>query len=116
MWRDKEMTSHLAYRYNRTHDPDLLEDIFDGTHFGNLRKRNVSWEGEEATPPRKYFEADTELALGLGTDGIPLFQRSPVDCWPLIITNHSMPDYLRNQKEHQICCGLIPGTPETSTA
>ncbi|KAJ9097791.1 hypothetical protein QFC19_006659 [Naganishia cerealis] len=77
MWRDKEACQHLAYRATRTHDPDLLEDVFDGKHFEALLETNVTWAGSEVEPPRRYFENDTDIALGLGTDGIPLFSRSP---------------------------------------
>lgn len=69
----------------------------------------MSWGGKEVHPPRKYFAETTELVLGLGTDGIPLFKKSPVDCWPLLVTNYTLPDHLRTHKDNMICCGLIPG-------
>lgn len=109
MWRNKEASDLLQYRHRRTHDPEMLEDIFDGRHFGNLQNSNVTWAGKEVQPARRYFSNPSEIALGLGTPGISLFNKSPVDCWPLLLTNYSLPDYLRNRKENMICCGLIPG-------
>ncbi|KAJ9103721.1 hypothetical protein QFC20_004725 [Naganishia adeliensis] len=53
MWRNKEACELLKYRDERTHDPDMMEDIFDGRHFANLRNSNVTWAGKEIMPPRR---------------------------------------------------------------
>ncbi|KAJ9105994.1 hypothetical protein QFC19_003329 [Naganishia cerealis] len=71
--------SKLAYRTSRNRDPDLTEDIFDGEHFNSLLHTYVSWGGEIIQPARRYFENDTDLALGLSTDGVSPFKRSDLD-------------------------------------
>lgn len=69
----------------------------------------MSWDGETQLPERQYFDQDTDIALGLSTDGVPLYNRSRLDAWPLLITNYALPPELRNVKGYQICCGLVPG-------
>lgn len=109
MHRNAEIADKLRYNYVRNRDPELTEDIWDGNLISKLRERNVTWAGREVQPSRKYFAESTDMALGLATDGIPLFNRSPVDCWPLLLVNYSLPAHMRNRREYQLCCGLIPG-------
>jgi len=107
MYENPQMYTKLRYRHLRRHDPDKLEDVFDGLHFQQLRSQPVAWAGR--TTDRTYFQDEHELALGLGTDSVPLFERKPLSCWPLVLINYSLPPELRTRKEFQICCGIIPG-------
>jgi hypothetical protein len=91
-------------------DPGKYQDIWQGQHIQSLKARSIKWAGKTVPNAGKYFGDDTQLALGLATDGIPLWKRSRLDCWPLILTNYSLPPEIRSKREYQICCGLIPGT------
>lgn len=107
MYDNNDTSRKLRYRETRTHDCTLKEDVFDGELFRQLKDRRVTWDGESFS--RTYFEDDTEVALGLGTDGVPLFARRRLACWPLVITNYSLGPEIRTRKEFQICCGVVPG-------
>lgn len=90
-------------------DATFLEDIFDGSHYRGLTAKSVSWDGKIQQPPRQYFQQDTDVALGLSSDGVPLYKRSRLDAWPLLLTNFSLPPEVRTRQGYQICCGIIPG-------
>lgn len=109
MHQNAETAERLRYSQVRNRDANLIEDIWDGSHIARLKEPNISWAGREENPPRRYFAEATDMALGFAADGIPLFNRSPVDCWPLLLINYSLPAHMRNRREHQLCCGLIPG-------
>jgi hypothetical protein len=103
------LSQKLAYRQDRTDDPGKTEDIFDGEHFKTLLGKTVTWNGSDYRSCERYFNKDTDLALGLSTDGTPLQKHTKLDTWPLLLTMYSLPPELRYRKEYQPCCGLIPG-------
>ena len=107
---NKEMCARLKYPFVRTVEKGKYHDIWEGAHIKRLRKRNVEWAGQEVPGAGRYFEDDTHIALGLAMDGLPCFKRSKLDCWPILLTNYSLPPEVRTKREFQICCGLIPGT------
>lgn len=93
-------------------DEDCIEDVFDGSHYRALTEKLVSWNGIIQKPARKYFQDRTDIALGLTTDGVPLYKRSRLDAWPVLITNFSLPPEVRTREGYQMCCGIIPGGSE----
>lgn len=56
-----------------------------------------------------YGDDKLNIFVGLSTDGFLLFDRSRVDCWPIILINYSLPPEIRTRKENLICIGLVPG-------
>jgi hypothetical protein len=90
-------------------DPEYTRDIFDGSHFQRLTETTVTWDGATPQPARRYFAEETDVPLGLSTDGVPLYKRSRLDAWPVLLTNYALPPEYRTKKGYQICCGLIPG-------
>lgn len=100
MYDSKDSYQKMFYRQTRTHDVGVKEDIFDSDLYRHLRNQQVKW-GQEVFSGT-YFEDDTDVALGLGTDGAPLFQRKRISCWPLILTNYSLAPELRTRKEFQM--------------
>jgi hypothetical protein len=109
MLRDPTLAQEMRHRVDRRADPDLYQDVFDGSHYQELINREVSWKGRVCSPNTTYFEEDTDVALGFGTDGIAPLERANDDFWPLLITVYNLPPEFRTQREYQICCGLIPG-------
>jgi hypothetical protein len=101
MYDNKDSSQKLRYPQTRTHDCTLKEDVLDRELFQQLKERQVTWDGELFS--RKYFEDDTEVVLGLGTDGVPLFKRKRLACWPLVLTNYSLGPEIRTRKEFQMC-------------
>ncbi|KAJ9113700.1 hypothetical protein QFC22_006009 [Naganishia vaughanmartiniae] len=83
-------------------DGKSIEDIFDGSHYRALTEKLVSWNGSIKEPARKYFQDRTDVALGLTTDGVPLYKRSRLDAWPVLLTNFSLPPEVRTREGYQI--------------
>lgn len=84
-------------------------DMHSGEHYRSLCTRMVSWDGQTQQPERQYFQDDTDIPMGLSSDGVSLYKRSRLDVRPLMITNYALPPEMRTQREHRICVGLIPG-------
>lgn len=99
----REQHEHHA----RQRDGDIIDDIYDGSHYRWLLGQPVELDGR--TYPHRYFDGRYDLALGLSTDGFQLFKRSRVECWPLLLINYALPPHERTRKENLICVGLIPG-------
>ncbi|KAJ9092331.1 hypothetical protein QFC20_007411 [Naganishia adeliensis] len=116
MLRDPTLAREMRHRVDRSTDPDLYQDVFDGTHYKDLLTRDVSWKGRVCQPAAKYFQRDTDVALGFGTDGIAPLERANDDFWPLLVTIYNLPPEIRTQREYQICCGFIPGSVDFPTS
>lgn len=111
MYASPYLGSKLLYWGVRGHEEGKLEDVFDGKHFQELLQRPVTWKSNPLVEePRCYFDQDTDIALGLSTDGIPLQKHTALDAWPLLLTVYSLGPELRYRREYQLCCGMIPGT------
>jgi hypothetical protein len=88
--------------------------VFDGQHFKALLGRRVTWGSTHLdTNTHRYFDQSTDIALHLSTDGISLHNRTGLYAWPLILTIYSLGPEMRYRREHQICCGVIPGKGHT---
>jgi hypothetical protein len=109
MFENPFLRRRLKYRDKRRIDESEVADVFDGTHFQQLREKNVKWQGTVHRPEHKYFDASTDIALGFSTDGVPLHNRTGLDAWPLVLTIFSLPPEIRYKQEFQLCCGLVPG-------
>jgi hypothetical protein len=82
-------------------------DVFDGTHYQNLKGRPIRVLGE--TLPDSYFSNPHDVALGLCTDGVSPFKTRRVTCWPLIVINYNLPTDLMFLLEYIMALGVIPG-------
>lgn len=98
-------------RYRTTveseHDPDVVQDIFDGAHYRLLRKTQVS-----PGNPYRFFDNPEDIALSLSTDGFTLFKRRRrglSTAWPIILINNNLSPRIRTRLENVICVGVIPG-------
>lgn len=107
--RYSAMPEEFRERRRGAFDPALKQDVLDGDHCSGLCDVPVTWDGETQSPTRRYFQDPTDLSLGLSTDGVPLYNRSRVDAWPLLIMNYSLPPGVRTKKGYQLCCGILPG-------
>lgn len=111
MFENPFLGRRLNYRKQCTTSVDQLDDVFDGIHFQSLCETNVKWRGTTHQPEHKYFDAGTDVTLGLSTDGIPLHNRTGLGAWPLVLTVFSLPPEVRYKQEFQLCCGLVLGKP-----
>lgn len=56
-----------------------------------------------------YFDSDTDVALGVSTDGMAPFKRRQKTCWPLILFLYNLPPEIRFHLENVLSLGVIPG-------
>jgi hypothetical protein len=90
------------------YDPDVVKDVFDGTHYRSFLGKNVHpVDGQPRT--HQYFEDARDVALGLSTDGYAPFKRRTKTAWPLLVFNYNLPPDVRFLPENILCVGVIPG-------
>ena len=108
LFRNKDTTNLLHYRSNHISNPNKnkISDVFDGKLYQELCGQYVKAEG--ITYSHKYFEDPRDIALGLSLDGFPLFSKSNLSAWPIILTNLNLPPDVRTHLVHVLCFGVIP--------
>jgi hypothetical protein len=107
LYRDPDTAKKLMYRTDRTPVEGAVKDIFDAGHYHRLKRRRVNVGGE--TFDHRHFELDTDIALGLSTDGFGPFKARNQTCWPLLLFNYNLHPSIRTHLEHVLCLGVIPG-------
>jgi hypothetical protein len=98
----------MAYRAQFEHVPDVIKDVFDGLLYRSLLGQHVQPVGGPMQAHR-YFDAATDIALGLSTDGYAPFRRRAKTAWPLLIFNYNLPPDVRFHLNNILCLGVIPG-------
>jgi hypothetical protein len=98
----------MRYRAEYEHDPHVIKDIYDGKLYRALLGKCVQ-PVQGPAQLHRYFEAATDVALGLSTDGYAPFRRRAKTAWPLLIFNYNLPPEIRFQLDNMICVGVIPG-------
>ena len=96
----------MRYRANHVHEPEVIKDVFDGSHYQSLLATIVP--GDEDIP-FFYFSDERDIALGLSTDGFAPFKRRNKTCWPIILFNYNLPPEIRFQKKYCIHIATVPG-------
>jgi len=98
----------MRYRgHEHTHESGKISDVFDSTHYINLRQKKVVIDGKEL--PHQYFQDPCDIALGLSTDGFVHFRNRKSTCWPLILFNYNLPPEDRFHVSEIISLGIVPG-------
>ncbi|QRV74283.1 Transposase family tnp2 [Ceratobasidium sp. AG-Ba] len=110
MYRDPRTAHTLGYRVRRQSSPNNYADIFDGAHYKALKQRRVMTEHKRFQ--HRYFSSDTDIALGLATDGFGPFKTRKQSCWPLLVFNYNLPPSIRYHLDNMLCLGVIPGPNE----
>ncbi|CEL62957.1 hypothetical protein RSOLAG1IB_12611 [Rhizoctonia solani AG-1 IB] len=101
------MAESLQYRSQRRPQPNTLSDIFDGRYYRQLLREFVHLGGTRLD--HRFFSNNTDIALGLSTDGVGPFKTRKQQCWPLILINYNLPPSIRTRLENILCLGVIPG-------
>ena len=96
----------MRYRAEYVHEPGVVKDVFDGSHYQSLLNTTVPTDGAH---PFFYFSDECDIALGLSTDGFAPFKRRDATCWPMILFNYNLPPELRFLKKYCIHIATIPG-------
>ncbi|KAF8676920.1 Transposase family tnp2 [Rhizoctonia solani] len=107
LFRSPPMAELLQYRSRRRPEPNTLSDIFDGRYYLQLLQEFVYLGGTRLG--HRFFSSNTDMALGLSTDGVGPFKTRKQQCWPLIIINYNLPPSIRTRLENILCLGVIPG-------
>ncbi|CUA77976.1 hypothetical protein RSOLAG22IIIB_12956 [Rhizoctonia solani] len=111
LFRNPEMLEKLRYRLTseQRHRPGVIEDIFDSENYRRLRATPLDPDEPEGY---HFFDASTDIALGLSTDGFTLFKRRKrglSTAWPILLINYNLHPSSRVRLENLICVGVIPG-------
>lgn len=96
-----------SYRADFEPNPNCVTDVFDGTHYDDLRKSYVTVNGK--TLNHKFFSDRRDIALGISFDGFAPFKRRKNTSWPILIFNYNLPPEERFQMQNLLCVGQIPG-------
>lgn len=107
LFQSPSMSEKLRYRATYQRNDKNIEDVFDADRYNDLRNKNVSVNGKVL--PRKHFQDEREIALGLSADGMCPFKRRKNSCWPIIMINYNLDPKIRNLFDNIICVGVIPG-------
>ncbi|KAJ6448812.1 hypothetical protein C8R45DRAFT_768387, partial [Mycena sanguinolenta] len=78
LFGDKHMCEELLYRARFTSQSGKISDIFDSLHYRRLRQRHVRIEDEIFS--HLFFDQDTDIAMGLSTDGVCPFKNRKSTC------------------------------------
>ena len=98
----------MRYRAEFVHEPGVIRDVFDASHYQNLLNTIVPDPGDDENP-FFYFSDGRDIALGLSTDGFSPFKRRDRTCWPIILFNYNLPPEIRFLKKYCIHVATIPG-------
>ena len=99
----------MCYQANHIHEPGVIKDAFDGSHYWSLLNTIVS--GHEDNP-FFYFSDECDITLGLLIYSFALFKRHNKTCWPIILFNYNLPPEIHFQKKYCIHAAS-PGAQET---
>jgi hypothetical protein len=90
LWESKDMAKIMEHRGKFTHNPEVIKHIFNGLLYRSLLGKHVQPVGSP-TQRHWYFDRDTDMVLGLSTDGCaPFRQRAKTAC-PLLLFNYNLP-------------------------
>ena len=84
-----------------------MTDIFDGSHYHELLKKEVTINGHGVG--HTYFSDDRDIALGLASDGISPWRHRKATFWPILLYNFNLPPDECFHDDNMICIGKVPG-------
>ena len=107
LYTDANTAKLLRYRHEYQSRHGSSADVFDGSHYQQLRQTHVSIDGESLG--YKFFSQPTDMAIGFSTDGFGPFKRRKQTCWPIIVFLYNFPPEVRSKVSNIFCMGMIPG-------
>ncbi|KII93392.1 hypothetical protein PLICRDRAFT_66645, partial [Plicaturopsis crispa FD-325 SS-3] len=72
-YKNRGLVQQMRYRHEFVHDPNIVKDTFDASHYRALADQHVVVDGHRQ--PHKFFDDRRDIALGLSTDGFGPFRR-----------------------------------------
>ena len=107
LYTNPELAKMLRYRHDYQSQPGTSADVFDGSHYQQLRRTPVTIDGKSLG--YKFFSQPTDIAIGLSTDGFCPFKHRKQTCWPIIAFLYNFPPEIRCKLASIFCLGVIPG-------
>jgi Transposase family tnp2 len=107
LYSDPEMVQKMAYRGTFQQHDKTMEDIYDSAIYNMLCDTPVTIGGQQL--PHHFFSEDTDIALGVATDGFAPFRNRKQTCWPILVYNLNLPPDLCFLLPHLLCVGVVPG-------
>ena len=92
----------LQHRFSRNIPFGNLADIYDGTLYQSLFKRDG------------FLSFKSNISFQWNTDGVPLFSSSSFSMWPLYLKINELPYVLRNSVRNKILAGVWFGNTKPS--
>ncbi|KAJ6453298.1 hypothetical protein C8R47DRAFT_926026, partial [Mycena vitilis] len=78
LFANKKMCEELSYRARYKTGTDTISDIFDSLEYCRLLARHVRVEDQIFS--HRHFDQDTDIALGISTDGVCPFKNRKSTC------------------------------------
>ena len=97
----------MRYRSEYNFVEGEVSDVFDGTHYQDLRKKKITLNGTELDA--QYFSDTHNVALGLSTNGFAPWHKPKYTAWPLILFNYNLLPEHRFHLQNVIALSVIPG-------
>lgn len=95
LFNRKGFYNGLSHRFNRVkHNPNNIEDIYDGHRYRELMK------------PGNFLDTPENISFTWNTDGIPVFKSSKFSIWPLYFVINELPLQKRWSQKNMILGGL----------
>jgi hypothetical protein len=107
LFADPTMCEKLFYRAQYETEDGKIRDVFDSFEYLCLCKEHV--RVEDKLFAHRFFEQDTDIAMGLSADGVCPFKNRKSTCWPLLGIIYNLPPELRFLLDEVLCFGVIPG-------
>ena len=105
---NRDMAAKMRYRaHEYQHDPDIVKDVFDSSHYRSLLLKHVTVNGRILS--HTFFNDSRDVALGISTDGFAPFRKRKKTCWPLILFDYNLPPEIRFHIQYILSLGIIPG-------
>ncbi|KAJ7325782.1 hypothetical protein DFH08DRAFT_622594, partial [Mycena albidolilacea] len=78
LFSDKKISEELRYRAHYVSKEGKISDVFDSLHYRRLRKHHV--RVGDSIFSHRYFDQDTDIAMGLSADGVCPFKNRKATC------------------------------------
>jgi hypothetical protein len=105
---NQTQAKRMRYWAEFDHVEDIIKDIFNGNFYWPLLGQHVH-PVDGPAQCHCYFEAKTNVVLGLLTDGYALFCQHAKTAWPVLVFNHNLPPKICFHLDNVLCLGVISG-------
>ncbi|RXW13283.1 hypothetical protein EST38_g12567 [Candolleomyces aberdarensis] len=106
LYSNPKMVEKMQYCHNFWSNKAIVQDLYNRMIYNSLCSTYMNIG--ETEQPHCFFKSDTDIALGLATDGFVPFRNCKQTCWPILIYNLNLPPDKHFLMENLICIGVVP--------